>query len=173
VSEQYTPKHLKLWTWPENYAGAEWPDYYVFLCRHSDCDRLLESNYRSGLRALKEIPEPDDWPHDFSPYEEILENHWAVGWVEWIGIHKDAIAHLKCADEIAGKLENYPIIDEDDFSQLETDEANDMWLNCYSWKERIKYIRDNRSQFSFQSFSDLLQNVRGKYFSGYASDLLS
>jgi len=173
MSDQYTPENLKLWKHPEYYFGAEWPDYYVFLGRHRDSDCLQESNYRSGLRALEEIAEPEDWPHDFSPYEEIRENHWAVGWVEWIGIHKDAIAHLKCADAIAGGLDDYPIVDEEDYIALETEEADKTWLNCYSWKERVEYIRKHRDRFSFNSFSDLLKNVRGEYFSGYASDLLS
>jgi hypothetical protein len=102
----------------------------------------------------------------------VREWHWAVGWVEWIGIHQDAEDILKEADEIACALSDYPVVDEEHLSNLEQEEADETWKNCYNEKERIKYIRQHRNQFKFHSFSQMLDNVRGKYFSGYASDLL-
>jgi hypothetical protein len=42
----------------------------------------------------------------------------------------------------------------------------------YNIEERIKYIRENESQFEFSSYSDLISVVRGKYFIGYASELI-
>ena len=48
-SNLYTPEHLKRWTLPECYVGAEWPDYYVFLGHHRDSDLLTESNFDAGL----------------------------------------------------------------------------------------------------------------------------
>jgi len=59
------------------------------------------------------------------------------------------------------------------FSEYETEEANDVWRDCYRPEERIDYIRKHRSQFKFRGLSDLIGCVRGHYFAGYASELLS
>lgn len=103
----------------------------------------------------------------------IRENHWAVGWVEWIAIHESDTGALKVADELATGLEDYPVIDESDLSEREMEAANQIWKDCYRVSERIKYIREHRSQFEFSSMADLLACVRGNYFAGYASDILS
>ena len=50
--------------------------------------------------------------------------------------------------------------------------ADETWKNCYDEKERIAYIRKFHYQFDFRDFADLLACVRGKYFAGYASELI-
>jgi hypothetical protein len=57
-------------------------------------------------------------------------------------------------------------------SEVETEEANRVWESCYSDKKRIQYIRKHRSQFEFNSFAEMLGCCRGKFFNGYASELL-
>ena len=100
------------------------------------------------------------------------ESHWACGWVEWIAILADDEAALRAADEMAASLETYPVLDESDFSNLEEENAAKVWRDCYSDRERVAYMRGHRRQFEAQSFADLLACARGKYFLGYASDLL-
>ena len=155
---------LKLWSMPRNYYGDHWPEYYVFLDQHRDSDCLTRSNFRTGLAALGGESET---------VLVVRENHWAVGWVEWIAIHQDDDAARAKAEEMLARLESYPVLDEDDFSSLETEEADEVWRNCYSMAERIEYIRDNRNQFDFHDFEDLLQCCRGAYFCGYATDLIN
>lgn len=65
------------------------------------------------------------------------------------------------------------VLDEEDYSAREHESANQLWLDCYSPSKRIEYIRKHRNQFNFAAFSDLLKCVRGEYFAGYASELLS
>ena len=77
------------------------------------------------------------------------------------------------AQTIEDRLEDYPVLDEMDYSQREQDAADETWRNCYREKERIKYIRKHRSQFDFASFRDLLDCVRGKSFAGYAIELIN
>lgn len=60
----------------------------------------------------------------------IREGHWAVGWVEWIGIHQDAQGALQKAEKILAGLEDYPVVDEVDWSALEDAEATEYWLSC-------------------------------------------
>jgi hypothetical protein len=57
-------------------------------------------------------------------------------------------------------------------SEVELEEANRVWESCYNDRQRIAYMRDHRSQFEFQSFAEMLGCCRGKFFNGYASELL-
>lgn len=163
----YEPTHLKRWTMPSHYFGEVWPDYYVFLSRTRDSDELTESNYRVALAALESLP-----AFDGESRLEVRESHWACGWVEWIAIHADDEAALRAADEMAESLDSYPILDESDFSALGHDRAQEVWRDCYNARDRVAYMREHRRQFEVQSFADLLACARGKYFLGYACDLL-
>jgi hypothetical protein len=123
MTTQY--KNIELWTWPDSYYGAEWPDYYVFLGRNRDSDALTRSNFTQALAAIGgDTGEDDD---GVSAVTVVSENHWAVGWVEWIAIHKTNATALIIADEIMERLEDYPVLDEDHFSNLEWEEAGDYW----------------------------------------------
>lgn len=161
----YTPENLKRWTKPDHYFGASWPEYFsagVGQSRDSDC--LEESNFAVMLEKLGGESET---------VTVVRESHWAVGWVEWIAIHETDDRALRIADEQVARLENYPVLDEDDFSNREIEAANELWTHCFGTRERIEYIRKYRSQFDFHDFADLLGCARGRYFAGYASELLS
>lgn len=161
----FEPKHIERWTMPANYAGEIWPDYYTAgVGQTRDSDALAQSNFAAMLRALGGESET---------VTIVRESHWACGWVEWIAIHQDDENALAIADELCGRLEDYPVLDEDDWSEREQDEANDVWRDCYSVSERIAYIRAHRSQFEFNDMRDMLACVRGAYFAGYASELIN
>lgn len=116
----YEPKHLKRWTRPDSYLGAVWPGYYVFLGQHRDSDALTRSNFAEALDALG----------GENAGETVLvvhESHWAVGWVEWIAIHQDDGKALALADEMHERLEDYPVLNEEAFSDLEYSEACEYW----------------------------------------------
>ena len=175
MSTPYTPENLKRWTLPQCYVGAHWEGYYAApVGRSRDSDALERSNWRVQWEVLKPLQADcqDDDGDGHSPLI-VRESHWAVGWVEWVAIHESNEAALRAADELAGRLEICPILSEDDFSKEEQEEAETVWRDCYSAKERIDWIRRNRSQVEPQSFADLLGCVRGRYFLGYTSELLS
>lgn len=164
----YEPKHLRRWTMPDSYFGATWPNHYssgVGQSRDSDC--LEESNFATMLRFLG---------GESDIVTIVRESHWAVGWVEWIAIEADGTAEsdnaLKIADEAKARLEDYPVLDESDFSEREMEAANETWKNCFNDSQRLEWIKKNRSQFDFHDWRDLRAVVRGEYFSGYASELL-
>lgn len=117
--EHYEPENLKLWTMPDHYAGEVWPGYYVFLGQHRDSDILTQSNFACGLKAIG--------GENGDTVTVVREGHWAVGWIEWIAIHQDDGKALKIADEIAGALEDYPIVDESDFSEREFEAVHEYW----------------------------------------------
>lgn len=175
---KYTPENLKRWSLPESYAGATWEGWLIAPCgihRGSDC--LSESNYTAQAEALKpEEPETEKWgrilPGQEGKVLSVRENHWAVGWVEWVAIHESNAEALRIADGLARSLKSYPVLDEMDWIKREEKEAAEVWRNCYRESERIEYVRKHRGEFNFQGFSDLLGCIRGKYFAGYASELL-
>jgi len=112
----YTPKNLKKWALPRDYMGADWPEMYVFLGRTRDSDNLDNSNFETALTELG---------GESDTVKVICENHWAVGWVEWIGINESDDTVLQLADEMKDRLSDYPILNEDDYSQREWESYND------------------------------------------------
>jgi hypothetical protein len=76
------------------------------------------------------------------------------------------------AVKLSYELEDYPVLDDEDFSRREQEAAEETWLECYDERSRLKYMREHESQFECRSFKELRDNVRGLIFSGYASELL-
>lgn len=158
---------LNEWTTPECYFGATWEGYYVFLSQHRDSDCLEQSNFRSALEAIGGESETE------GGVQVVREGHWAVGWVEWIAIPCQPSVALALANEIMKELEGYPVVNEDDWSELENEEAGRVWSEHYDWRERLEYVRDSPDEFYFHDFGDMMSVIRGEHFNGYASELLS
>lgn len=102
---------LDKWRYENNYIGKDYSDYYILYSHHRDSDILNESNYQ-GLKGMF---------IDLNGVIEICSNHWAVGWVETILIHKSAEETIKKGIEILERLSDYPVLDEEDFSNREYD----------------------------------------------------
>lgn len=143
------------------------------IMRDSDC--LSRSNYRCMIQLLggkgTEGAKGNQEINDNVAIEEA--SHWAVGWIQYLIINPAHAESVKIATEAIERLEDYPVLDESDYSELEQEEATEVWKNCYHPKERVEYIRKHKSQFEFRDFSDLIGCVRGNYFAGYASELLN
>ncbi len=174
----YVPENLKRWTLPGSYYGAQWPDYYgAGFGQSRDSDELEESNFATVLAALKKLPafvySAPDCDNEIESRKVVRESHWAVGWVEWIAIHEADAAALELCDRLRGDANDYPVLDEQDFSDREQESANTVWRDCMNQKERREWIEKHRGQFEFRGIRDAIQCLRGDYFAGYASDLLS
>lgn len=155
----------KPWKHPDNYIGADWTGYHsAGFGQHRDSDALERSNFRVALAALEQVSDR---------VQVVSENHWAVGWAEWIAIPNDDVAGLARAGELCARLEDYPVLDEFDYSALEQEDADEAWRDCLNVTERILYIRQHRQQFEFRNLADMLGCVRGQYFAGYASEFNS
>jgi hypothetical protein len=160
------------------HSAAYWGErgeWLVACATTRDADCLGRSNWRCFIKLLN-----GTGTEGAKGSQEINENvaieeasHWACGWVQYLIINPAAVELVALAEATREKLEDYPVIDEQDWSELETEEANDVWRDCYRPKERIKYIKEHRGQFEFRGLADLLGCVRGKYFAGYASELLN
>jgi hypothetical protein len=139
----YVPEHLERWKLPQYYSGAEWPEYYsagVGRSRDSDCGE--ESNFDAMLKGLGGESET---------VQVVREGHFLCGWVEWIAIHESDETALRAADAMKSSLEDYPILDEEDYCQREFDECERVWSDCFNESDRIQYLRKNRCTTGFRS----------------------
>ena len=128
---------LKKWTLPQYYIGASWPDYYVGLRQCRDSDALDRSNFRSFLAAIGGESET---------VHIVRESHWAVGWIEWVAIHESDTKALDCAREIMDALDNYPVVDESDWSELEWEDAANYW-DGLTPRARVELALDVRARY--------------------------
>lgn len=146
-----------------NYLGEiPEPEWLCVLTRNRDSECLTESNWRCALEQLG--GEGDNVQID-------RFGHWACGWWEALSVKAGSPEH-RIAQEITSSLSDYPVLDEEDYCNLEQEDADRVWRDCFRDKDRIRYIRDHRNQFDFHNFADLLGCARGNYFSGYANELL-
>jgi hypothetical protein len=150
--------NVTLWTHPSNYFGATWENWYsAGFGQSRDSDHLEASNFQYALErllALSTVLELEDGP----TVQIVRENHWAVGWIEWIAIHKSNTVALQMARQLCKRANDYPILDEEDFSRREDEECSYLWEHCYSPSERVRYFREH--SYTCTAFTDLLQAIR-------------
>lgn len=106
-------------------------DWYVMpVNQNRDSGCLQKSNFNSFLKGLGG---EKGWVevHRFG--------HWANGWFEIIIVSPTAHKTLEKAYDMASALENYPILDDEDFSELEHEEEHDSW-NSYGAKDFRKRV---------------------------------
>jgi hypothetical protein len=107
---------MKKWSRAENYIGESYFDYYVLLSRHRDSGLIEESNFNSALKMLN---------GESDTVKVIRASHWAVGWIEVILIHESDKVSVDKGNEIEESLGNYPILDEDDFYERESEKRDE------------------------------------------------
>ena len=132
----YQPKHLERWSRPESWGQLVDDWFYTRACfqfmgQNRDSDALERSNFTCALALLG---------GESDTVKVIREGHWAVGWIEWIAIHESDESALRIAEDIACGLEDYPVVNEDHWSELEFEEACEYWEQM-SVAERSHYCR--------------------------------
>ena len=98
------------------------------VMRTRDSDALEESNFAVALNMLGG-ESGDVEVHRFG--------HWGPGWFEIILVRPGTSAAAIAAD-IEDRLEDYPVLDETDWSEREYSEACERW-DGMSTSERIEY----------------------------------
>lgn len=88
-------------------------DWLIALTQTRDSDTLARSNWRTLLAQL-------GGESDTVAIERA--SHCMCGWVEYLIVDPADAARVALAEEAAEKIEAYPALDEDDWSQLEHDE---------------------------------------------------
>lgn len=137
------PAPLTIWTTPDSYAGFNPEGHIVVVTRTRDSDALDRSNWQAARERLAKAAGLDTIPADDSaqPVYDWRASHWACGWIEYLMVRPDAPeAVLAEAQAIADELADYPILDEDAFSELEWQECADYWASL-PVRERADMIR--------------------------------
>lgn len=144
---------LKLWARPANYLGETWEGYYsAGIGQARDSDALGRANFQAMRNELK----------DCEGWQVVREGHWACGWVEWIAIEATAVRALEIASAIMERYADYPVIDEDLFSQVEDEECNTVWSECFNRVDRIDYLR--RHSYTAQCWRDVRAAITGDWY---------
>ena len=105
------------------------------MTRDADC--LGRSNMRSFIKLLGgKGTEGAKGTQDISEHVAIEEaRHWACGWIQRLIVDPSAADLVAIVQEANKKLEGYPVVDEDDWSELE-------------WNEYCEFFeRDCRGEF--------------------------
>jgi len=97
-----------------------------------DGEPLTESNFETCLEILGGESETIE-VHRF--------DHWGPGWFEIILVHPSKENAL---EEIAASLKNYPVLDEEDYSQREYDAILEAW-DYLPLSEKISTVSDQGS----------------------------
>ena len=129
----YEPRNMELWTTPDYYAGPDFDDHYIAYGQNRDSDALRRSNFTCFLEELG--------GEDGDRVMVVRQGHWAVGWIELLMIRKDNDEALETADDILDALADYPVVNEEHFSELEWNEAQEYWESL-SVRERAEYIKE-------------------------------
>ena len=108
------PSTMPRWK-AECYIGERYDDYFVLLSRSRDSDALEESNFHTALRMLDGESET---------VKVARSSHWLVGWVEQILIHVSDVEKVELGNQIVAQLEEYPVLDEDDYSERHAEEED-------------------------------------------------
>ena len=132
----------------------DWLVLPIGQTRDSDC--LERSNFTIALEMLGDESETVE-VHRFG--------HWGPGWYEIIIIDPKDKDKVKIAEDIETSLADYPVLNEEHFSDLEWTEASDYWERM-DLSERICYC-DRHKVSIFASRSDCIPEDI------YASDLLA
>jgi hypothetical protein len=149
---------LEPYTRPSCYIGEH---YFGYLCvpvgKHRDSDALARSNYRVALSRLRPIAdvylnEQSEDEYDNDPLETPEQGHWAVGSIYPVFVRADCPALVAEAQRICDELNSYPCLDEEDWSNEESEEAQEVWQGCYNLREKIAFcVEAGLSMFAARS----------------------
>jgi len=133
----YVPEHLEKWKMPKSdYGGEDMSEFYIVISRTRDSDHLEESNW---ARILEDYPE--DYDEETNKGVLVANfGHWACGWFELLLVHETDFELLETMDEIKRGLSGYPVYDDDDLSNRESE---DQWELC---KDEIEYYIRNSDE---------------------------
>jgi|TARA_Y100000310_G_C20034793_1_gene513398 hypothetical protein len=140
---------MNKWKEGNDYIGQDYSDYFVSLGQTRDSNALEQSNFNNALKQLG---------GESDTVLVIRNGHWAVGWIEWIGIHKSDNKAISTGENIEKQLSEYLILDEEDYCQREHDYAIDTW-KIYSLQERIALCKEyNESIFAARNTKIIFDN---------------
>ena len=117
-------------------------DFLVVLGQNRDSGHLERSNFAAALALLGgESGEDEDGYGGAVQVHRF--GHWACGWLEVLLVDPTNADKRAIAEDIARRLEDYPCLDEDDFSNREYQAATEYWARM-SISERVEWLKRER-----------------------------
>ena len=115
-----------------NFSGddSDYQDWFGVAGRSRDSDIMEQSNFDGTLNRLG---------GEGKNVRVERYKHWACGWIEEIYV-RPKTKQFKIAKEIEESLKNYPVLDEDDYSEREWEATNEYWDNA-SLREKIEICK--------------------------------
>jgi hypothetical protein len=89
----------------------------IAFTRHRDSDALERSNFRVAVAAMPQGDKNETWAIERA-------SHFLAGWVEYLLVEPNSAAWT-IAEELQARLEDYPVLDENDYGELEAEELED------------------------------------------------
>jgi len=134
-------------------------DYGVLLARNRDSSILQESNFNIALDMLGGESE-NVQVHRFG--------HWASGWFELILIAPNS-PEWNLAEKIETKIEEYPILDENDYTERQVEAAINYW-HCCGRRERIEICNKFGVSIYASRRDDIPDDYSGELFTYLAGE---
>jgi hypothetical protein len=170
--------NLTRWETPECYGGADPVGDIIVVTRTRDSSILEESNFEVAQKRIEtilkhkveEVWELKDGSYAYPKFYILRTGHWAVGWIEYLMLRADAPKRaIEEAQEIARKIEGYPVLDEYDYSEREWDAAAETWQNA-SLHERIEYCAEDgcsifaarRDEIPGDGYGEMISRLSGE-----------
>jgi len=123
--------------------GEEYYEYYVMYSVTRDSDILTRSNWECIL---------DDLGGESETVIVQRSSHFLCGWVDLLLIHESDQEAIDKGDDSLKALEEYPVLNDEHFSQLEFEENTEIWQTCLDLKEKIALCKEaNVSIFAARS----------------------
>jgi len=119
----------------------DWLVLPVLRTRDTACALTL-ANFNSALEILG---------GESDTVEVHCFNHWGPGWFEII---LAAPEHAAKVEEIERRLENYPVLDEEEMSRLECEAEDEAWLN-YGAKDFLRAIEKDGFPLLAEAMEDM------------------
>ena len=124
---------IEKWEYPADYMGTDYEGYYILYSMNRDSDHLTISNFETILKLFEDIGVKviNDYDMSSDKHPSVINvrmKHWLVGWIDTIMIHEDASSVIwDQVESINNSLSDYPVLDDDDFYQKESDIINESY----------------------------------------------
>ncbi len=89
----------------------------IAFTQHRESDALERSNFRVAVAAMSQDDKNETWAVERA-------SHFLVGWVEYLLVKPNSAAWT-IAEELRAREEEYPVLDDEDFSALEAEEREE------------------------------------------------
>lgn len=172
----FVPNNLSPYTRPSSYVGATWEGWFCggFSC-HRESDLLEKCNWETvvgelrarGVNIGEGVLGDSLWTRaddDAQPDVVIVrESHCLVGWVSWLAVKPTAYTALAMLNQFVADVDDYPVLDDDAFSNLEWDTAADYWESL-DWRDRLDYLECRGCSIGVSAdWRDAMRAVRGDF----------